>query len=180
MSRQGALDDESGFTLVELTIVIILMGVVFAVASSTWFGAIESRKVDSATNQLAADLRQAHTRATNRLADQTVTLSTESSEYTITIRSEDTDDDLDDAPDEEVVTDDLDDCDDEDVAAGDCADEDVVVVNTDASVLFSADGSAVVTGANPIRVESSKDDTKYHEIHINTTTSRIEIDPIDP
>ena len=170
MSRQGALDDESGFTLVELTIVIILMGVVFAVASSTWFGAIESRKVDSATNQLAADLRQAHTRATNRLADQTVTLSTESSEYTITIRSEDTDDDLDDAPDEEVVTDDLDDCD----------DEDVVVVNTDASVLFSADGSAVVTGANPIRVESKKDDTKYHEIDINTTTSRIEIDPIDP
>src|SRR5215203_2859323 len=101
MSRQSALEEEHGFTLVELTIVIILMAVVLAAASSMWFDAIESRRVDSATNQLAADLRQAHTRATNRLADQTVSLSTESSEYTITIRSEDTADDLDEDPDEE-------------------------------------------------------------------------------
>src|SRR5687767_14735031 len=83
MSRQGALEDESGITLVELTIVIILMGIVFAIASSTWFGAIESRKVDSATNQLAADLRRAHSRAINRLADQTVTLTAGNSEYTL-------------------------------------------------------------------------------------------------
>ena len=33
MSRQGALEDERGFTLVEVTIVIILMGIVFAIAS---------------------------------------------------------------------------------------------------------------------------------------------------
>src|SRR5215217_3052711 len=69
MSRQGALEDERGFTLVELTIVILLMGIVSAIASSMWFGAIESRKVDSATNQVAADLRLAHSQATNRLAD---------------------------------------------------------------------------------------------------------------
>ena len=67
MSRQGAWEDERGFTLIEVMVTIIIMGIVFAIASSTWFGAIESRRVDSATNQLAADLRQAHTRATNRL-----------------------------------------------------------------------------------------------------------------
>jgi prepilin-type N-terminal cleavage/methylation domain-containing protein len=35
VSRQGALEDECGITLVELTIVIILMCIVFAIASST-------------------------------------------------------------------------------------------------------------------------------------------------
>src|SRR5215208_4842161 len=101
MSRQGALEDERGFTLIEVIITIIIMGIVFAIGSSMWFGAIESRKVDSATNQLAADLRQAHSRATNRLASQTVTLTSGSSEYTMT-----------------GVALDLDDCDEEDVDAG--------------------------------------------------------------
>jgi len=44
------------------------MGIVFAIASSTWFGIVESRRVDSATNQVLADLRLAHSTATNRLA----------------------------------------------------------------------------------------------------------------
>ena len=69
MSRQGALEDERGFTLIEVMVIIIIMGIVFAIASSTWFGVVESRRVDSATNQLAADLRLAHTSATNRLVD---------------------------------------------------------------------------------------------------------------
>ena len=69
MSRQGAWEDERGFTLIEVIVTIIIMGIVFAIASSIWFGVVESRRVDSATNQLAADLRLAHTRATNRLED---------------------------------------------------------------------------------------------------------------
>ena len=71
MTKQGALEDERGFTLVELTVVIIMMGLLFAIASSSWLGAIQSRKVDTATNQVAADLRLANTQATNRLADST-------------------------------------------------------------------------------------------------------------
>src|SRR5215207_9674499 len=57
------------------------MGIVFAIASSMWFGAIDSRRVDSGTNRLTADLRQAHSRAINRLAPQTVTLTSGSSKY---------------------------------------------------------------------------------------------------
>ena len=58
---------ELGFTLQEVLIVIVLMGIVLAIASSSWFGMVESRRVDSATNQMVSDLRLAHTRATNRL-----------------------------------------------------------------------------------------------------------------
>lgn len=60
---------ENGFTLPEVLIVIALMGILFAIASSTWFRVIESRTVDSAANQVASDLRLANTRATNQLTD---------------------------------------------------------------------------------------------------------------
>src|SRR5215204_3879490 len=69
MSPQGAWEDERGFTLIEVLVTIILMGIVFAIASSTWFKVVESRRVDSATNQVVADLRLAHTQATNHLTD---------------------------------------------------------------------------------------------------------------
>ena len=67
--RRGLWQHEHGFTLAEVMITIVIMGIVFAIASSTWFGVVESRRVDSATNEMVAELRLAHTRATNRLED---------------------------------------------------------------------------------------------------------------
>src|SRR5215217_1622563 len=65
-------------------VTIIIMGIVFAIASSTWFGLAESRRVDSATNQVVADLRLAHTQATNRLTYTTfVVPSADSSTYQV-------------------------------------------------------------------------------------------------
>jgi prepilin-type N-terminal cleavage/methylation domain-containing protein len=49
MCRQGAWREERGFTLVEVLLVIIFVGIVMAIASSLWFGAVESRRADSAT-----------------------------------------------------------------------------------------------------------------------------------
>jgi len=153
MSRQNAWEDERGFTLIELITTIVIMGFVLSiVAFSSWGGWIEGRRVDSATNQLAADLRQAHSKAINRLVPQTVTLPGGSSEYTMTGAAGTLD--LDEDP-----------------------DEDVVVVNNATSVEFHGDGSAVVTGANPITVSSSDAPDKDHTIGINTTTSRVQVVP---
>jgi Tfp pilus assembly protein FimT len=147
-------------TLIELTMVIIVMGLVFAIASSNWLGAIESQKVDSATNQLAADLRQAHTRAINRLTNQTVQLTAGNSEYTLP----------------GGVADDLDD------NGGLGPAGDAVSAAAASTIVFKGDGSAQVTGAglaaNPITVRSTKNPGKYfHRIEINPVTSRIKIGP---
>jgi prepilin-type N-terminal cleavage/methylation domain-containing protein len=70
----GFWQNERGFTLIELMIPIIIMMILVSVAVPIWLGAVESRKVDSATNRMVADLRRAHTNATNRLQNWKVDL----------------------------------------------------------------------------------------------------------
>jgi prepilin-type N-terminal cleavage/methylation domain-containing protein len=166
VSRQGALGDEHGFTLVELTIVIIIMGLVFAIASSSWLGAIESRKVDTATNQVAADLRLANTQATNRLADSNFTTPDPTppdpppgvplSTYEV-------------GPAGAVASDKL---------------PEGTQIGTATNIKFTANGSAQVIsgpaaagGIITITVRSSNDAANNHTIQINTTTSRIKVVP---
>jgi prepilin-type N-terminal cleavage/methylation domain-containing protein len=166
VSRQGALEDERGFTLAEVMVTITMMGIVFAIASYSLFGVIESRRVDSATNQLAADLRRAHTTATNRLVPQVVNLSAESSEYSMTgsPAPRDLDDDV----------------------------SHKVTVNTTVDIAFCPDGSAEIPPSDPdvCSVGAVGDPTTItvaaaggvpgvpsHTIEVNTVTSRIQIDP---
>jgi prepilin-type N-terminal cleavage/methylation domain-containing protein len=63
------LRDERGFTLPELMVVIAILGILIAIAVAVWLGVLEQRRVDAAANQLASDLRLAHTSATNQLTD---------------------------------------------------------------------------------------------------------------
>lgn len=59
--------EDRGFTLIEVLTTITVVDIVFSIASSTWLNVVQSRAVDFATNQLASDLRLAHTSATNQL-----------------------------------------------------------------------------------------------------------------
>ena len=66
--------DQHGFTLPEVLTVVAILGILIAIAVIIWLGILERRRVDAAANQLAADLRLAHTNATNQLTDWRVVL----------------------------------------------------------------------------------------------------------
>lgn len=157
MIRRGAWEDERGFTLAEVMVTIIIMGIVFAIASSTWFQVVESRRVDSATNQMAADLRLAHSRATNRLEDWEVIFAGDST-YTIGPTGSPT-----------PIDEDLDD----DGAS------DLVIVDPAATITFKPDGSSTLPGgASSLTLTvRSADGDPDHDIVISKATSGIEIVP---
>lgn len=66
--------NQQGFTLPEVLITIVILGILFAIASSSWLSLVESRRVTAATNQLAADMRLAHSKSVNGLASWRVIL----------------------------------------------------------------------------------------------------------
>ncbi|MEJ7631437.1 MAG: hypothetical protein WKF28_02955 [Rubrobacteraceae bacterium] len=51
-----------------MAMTIVIMGILLSIATSSWFGLVEGQRVTSATNQLASDLRLAHTKSANQLA----------------------------------------------------------------------------------------------------------------
>ena len=161
MYRQGFWEGDRGFTLMEVLVTIILMGMLFAIASYTWIGVVEGRRVDSATNQLAADLRLAHATATNRLVPQMVNLTAGSSEYSMTGSSS--------RPLDEDGS-------------------DRVTVETTVNIAFCPNGSAEIPPSDPVCsvgavgppttiTVAAADGAPSHTIQVNTVTSRIQIDP---
>jgi prepilin-type N-terminal cleavage/methylation domain-containing protein len=73
----GRWNKECGFTLAEVMAVIVLMSILAMIAIPSWFWLVEGRRVDSATNQLVADMRLANASATNQLTDWRVVYRTD-------------------------------------------------------------------------------------------------------
>jgi type IV fimbrial biogenesis protein FimT len=176
---RAARRDERGFTLPELLAAIVIMAILASVALSTWNGVIESRRVDSATNQLAGDLRLAHGKATNQLSDISIIYRTDAklggssacagADYCMVKGTTYTPRNL---PVGAKITDssvlvDL-----------------VPLLGTDTRTLtFKSDGSVVPVGGLPPTITqptitvSSTDDNPSHIVEIIKATSRVQIDP---
>jgi prepilin-type N-terminal cleavage/methylation domain-containing protein len=156
MSWQGALEDERGFTLIEVIITIMLMLIVFGIASSTWFKVAESRRVDSATNQVVADLRLAHTQATNHLTDSSfIVPSADSSTYQVGQVG----------PPGDLET---------RILPGDDQGTPKTKILAATTITFHSDGSAAIVPAGDIFVAATDGDPD-HRINVNTVTSRVKV-----
>lgn len=153
MPLHRAWEGERGFTLAEVLVAIVVMGILFAIATSSWFELAESRRVDSATNQVVADLRLAHTQATNRLVDSSfVVASPNSSTYQIGP-----------AGDLETRT----------LPGGDQGTP-LTKITAATTIVFKPNGEAQVTGASNITV-AAVDGAPTHVIQVNTVTSRVKV-----
>lgn len=140
---------ERGFTLSEVLAVLAIAGILFALAAPVWWSVSESRAVDSAANQLAADLRLAHTGATNRLEDRVVVLTSGDATYTIGPAGE--------TPAVRTLP-------------------EGTRVATGAALIFTPRGSVEPPeGTITVRVRSVGDPENYRDVEINTTTSRVRI-----
>jgi len=165
--RQGISEDERGFTLAEVMITVVIMGILLGIASSTWFKVAESRRVDSATNQVVADLRLAHTQATNRLTDSSFVVPADPvpagvvdplSTYQV-------------GPTE--VPEDIDTM----ILPGDDQGTPKTKILAATTITFHAEGGAEIDPAGNITVTTTDGDPDdpCHKININTVTSRVKV-----
>lgn len=166
------VNSEQGFTLPEVLITVLLIGIVAAIAVPSWFSILESRKVDSATNQVVADMRLAHTRATNQLRNWAIVTPSElggvappglvgpGDYYVVDVRSPIT---------SSVVTP-------RQLPEG-------TQIDAAFGVIFAPDGSAQLTPGSPptdLTVSSDDGDTTSgpsHVISYTSATSRVRVDP---
>ena len=154
--------NEGGFTLPEVLITIILMGIVFAIATSTWQGTVNSRQVDSATKQLVADMRLANTNATNRLTNYQVVLTNGSSTYQF---GPVVDPPV--SPTPRTLPDDV------KVSTG----LTTIEFKPDGSVIAPAGATAPTDAANEIVIsKTSPPGNPKHSITVNPNTSRVKVD----
>ncbi len=69
VSAEARLRDERGFTLQETLVTVFIMGLLLAIGIIIFLGILERWRVDAAATQVKADLRMAHSSASNQLTD---------------------------------------------------------------------------------------------------------------
>ena len=80
--------NERGFTLPEILVTVIILGILAGIAIPSWWSVIESRQVDYAANQLVGDLRLAHSKASSRLTVYRACITANSTTYKVGLQTD--------------------------------------------------------------------------------------------
>lgn len=167
----GFRKDERGFTLIELLTTVAILGILLAIAIIILLGLLERWRVDAAAKQLAADLRLAHSNATNQLTDWRVVVTPGSPDYSLVKLQAPYGGGATVPPTVETIQRSL--------------PKGTKVFSTTANpsssspaVEFNSDGTIyVVNGPNGHVMVSSSDEDPQRKVKYQSATSRIEIDP---
>ena len=84
MRQFSAKHSASGYTLVEMIVVMVIVGILSAIAAPGWLSFMNSRRANAARDQVEQVLRQAQAQARSSKSDQTVSFNPAAKPPTIT------------------------------------------------------------------------------------------------
>jgi prepilin-type N-terminal cleavage/methylation domain-containing protein len=84
MPQFSAKQSTSGYTLVEMIVVLVIVGILSAIAAPGWLSFMNSRRANAARDQIAQVIRQAQAQARSSKSGQIVSFDTAANPPTIT------------------------------------------------------------------------------------------------
>ena len=81
--RQASRDARGGASLLELTVTVLILGIVAAIASPTYSSSLHNYRTEVASQRILQDIEQARRVARQTNSSRTITFSTSSQSYTI-------------------------------------------------------------------------------------------------